>query len=59
MDTISYDIRDFIFDKMSEGVIVFDQNLKTIFSNRQAELFVKRCELPGECSNDQVMIPRN
>jgi len=48
MDKIPHVIRDFIIDKMSEGVIVFDQNLKTIFSNRQAELFLKRCELPGE-----------
>ncbi len=42
------DIRDFIIDKMPAAVIVLDQKLDIIFSNRQAELFLKYHTLPDE-----------
>lgn len=42
------EVRDFIIDKMPAGVIVFDQKLDVIFSNKQAKLFFKRHEFPDD-----------
>jgi DNA-binding CsgD family transcriptional regulator len=42
------DVIDFILNKMPAGVIVFDQTMGIIFSNRQAKLFLKRHKLPDE-----------
>lgn len=41
-------IKDFIIDKMPSGVIVFGERLDIIFSNRRAELFLKRHSIPDE-----------
>ena len=43
-----HDIIDFILNKMPAGVIVFDQKMGIIFSNRQANLFLKRYKPPDE-----------
>ncbi len=43
-----HDIIDFILSKMPTGVIVFGPNMSIMFSNRQAELFLKRYKLPDE-----------
>lgn len=42
------DLKDFILTKMPAGVIVVDQQLNIVFSNRQAEFFFKRHKLPDE-----------
>jgi DNA-binding CsgD family transcriptional regulator len=42
------DFRDFILARMPAGAIVVDQRLNIVYSNRQAELFFRRHELPGE-----------
>jgi len=41
-------IKDFILAKMPVGAIVFDQNMDVVYVNRQATVFLKRFELPGE-----------
>ena len=42
------DVIDFILNKMPAGVIVFDQGMGIVFSNRQADLFLERHEPPDE-----------
>lgn len=42
------DVIDFILNKMPAGVIVFDRRMGTVFSNRQADLFLKRHKMPDE-----------
>ena len=41
-------IKDFIIGNMPTAVIVFDRRMDIIFSNRQAELFLKYHTLPDE-----------
>ncbi len=43
-----HDIIDFILNKMPTGVIVFDPKMGIIFTNRQADLFLKRYKPPDE-----------
>ncbi len=43
-----HDIIDFILNKMPAGVIVFDPKMSIIFTNRQADLFLKRYKPPDE-----------
>jgi DNA-binding NarL/FixJ family response regulator len=42
------DIIDFVVHTMPAGVMVFDQNIRVTFSNRQADLFLKRYKPPDE-----------
>jgi DNA-binding CsgD family transcriptional regulator len=42
------DVIDFILSKMPVGVIVFDQTMSIIFSNKKAELFLKYYKPPEE-----------
>jgi DNA-binding CsgD family transcriptional regulator len=39
---------DFIIDKCPIGLLVFDKQSDIVYSNRRAELFLKRYELPSE-----------
>ncbi len=45
------DVKDLIIDHMPSGVLVFDQEVSLVFSNKQAELFSKRFTLPVEIRN--------
>jgi len=42
------DIKEFIVNEVPMGVIVFDLKMSIIFTNRQADLFLKRYKLPDE-----------
>jgi DNA-binding CsgD family transcriptional regulator len=39
---------DFILDKMPAGLIVYDENMRVIFTNKKAEVFFKRFKPPDE-----------
>jgi len=41
-------IKDFVLTKMPVGAIAFDQTMDVVYVNRQATVFLKRFELPGE-----------
>jgi len=41
-------IRDFVLDRIPVGVFVYDRHMRIVYSNRQAEKYLKRFELPPE-----------
>ncbi len=45
------EVKDFILDRMPVGVFVYDKHMRIVYSNRQAEKYLKRFELPPEVSS--------
>ena len=47
---------DFVLNTMISGAIVFNKRLEVVYSNKQAEHFLKHFELPDEITNVSVRI---
>jgi len=51
METINKEHMQFLMNTMPAGVLVFDETMDVVYSNRNAEQFTSRYEIPGEISS--------